>query len=82
MANPSKTRPKEGYRLPRNQEQRRQEIAAKAEDAIRILDDVLAMMGDEFPLAQVRIATAQRRLAEIGLRAVEMGIGPEPPNKE
>lgn len=76
------TRPKEGYRLPRNQEQRRQEIANKAQAAIKRLDEVLGMMGNEFPLAQVKIATVQRDLAEIHLRAFEMSIGPEPPNKE
>lgn len=76
---PKKTRPKEGYRLPRNQEQRRQEIVNSSQIAIKRLDEVLAMLGDDHPLAQVRIATAQRLIGEIYLRAFEMSIGPEHP---
>lgn len=74
----TKTRPKIGQRLPRNQEWRRQLVVSLTKDANRRLDEALKELGDEAWKAQALIVKAQRAIDKIEQEMNAMQYGAEP----
>jgi len=72
-------RPKAGYRWPKNQDERRVKAIAHAEQIIKKLDEVAAILGRDYPEARVSIAIAQRMSNDIRIEMIEAQYGPEQP---